>query len=321
VKVIPFSDDFAPMWDQFVRDSRNGTFLFYRDYMEYHRDRFQDMSLMLMDEDELIAVLPSNRDGNTLLSHGGLTYGGLLTGTHISTPQVLRIFTTLFAYLQDAGIAHFVYRPSPYIYHRFPAQDDHYAFHLSGASWDRSGILSVVDLRHRLPYQKRRERGRKAALKAGLTVRKTNDLAAYWSFLEVVLHEGHNAKPVHTLNEITRLMHRFPDHISLHAAYLHEQMIAGVIVYESDVVARAQYIAAGNVGKENHALDLLFTHLLDEVYAHKWYFDFGTSYNGLNLNVGLIEQKEGFGARAVALDQFRLDLIHWHPNLIEQALQ
>jgi hypothetical protein len=28
------------LWDGFVRDSRNGTFLFFRDYMEYHQDRF-----------------------------------------------------------------------------------------------------------------------------------------------------------------------------------------------------------------------------------------------------------------------------------------
>ena len=33
-------------WDAFVRASKNGNFLFLRDYMEYHRDRFEDASLV-----------------------------------------------------------------------------------------------------------------------------------------------------------------------------------------------------------------------------------------------------------------------------------
>ena len=32
------------LWDQFIRESKNGTFLFMRDYMDYHQDRFVDFS-------------------------------------------------------------------------------------------------------------------------------------------------------------------------------------------------------------------------------------------------------------------------------------
>jgi uncharacterized protein (DUF486 family) len=41
-------------------------------------DRFQDYSLLIFEEDKLIAVLPANRVGETVYSHQGLTYGGLV---------------------------------------------------------------------------------------------------------------------------------------------------------------------------------------------------------------------------------------------------
>jgi hypothetical protein len=48
-------------WDNFVRRSKIGTFLFLRDYMDYHRDRFQDHSLLIWDEGA-----PTSRRGGSL---------------------------------------------------------------------------------------------------------------------------------------------------------------------------------------------------------------------------------------------------------------
>src|SRR5689334_12021295 len=74
-------------WDQFVRSSKNGTFLFLRDYMEYHQDRFEDHSLIVRAEGEpgpVIGLLPANRRGGVLESHGGLTYGGVVSGASMT---------------------------------------------------------------------------------------------------------------------------------------------------------------------------------------------------------------------------------------------
>ena len=50
--------------------------------------------------------------------------------------------------------------------------------------------------------------------------------------------------------------------------------------------------------------------LLNETYAGLDYFDFGisTEDGGQTLNVGLVENKESYGARAVAYDFYELDL-------------
>jgi hypothetical protein len=69
-------------------------------------------------------------------------------------------------------------------------------------------------------------------------------------------------------------------------------------------------VASSARGRDVGALDKLFLHLLEGTYAGKSFFDFGSS-NGQGegaLNCGLIEQKEGFGARAIAHDFYRLEL-------------
>ena len=75
-------------------------------------------------------------------------------------------------------------------------------------------------------------------------------------------------------------------------------------------MARSQYIAASNQGKELGALDLIFQYLLQEIYKSKVYFDLGPSdqQDGYDLNEGLIDQKEGFGARSIAHDHYRMEL-------------
>ena len=50
--------------------------------------------------------------------------------------------------------------------------------------------------------------------------------------------------------------------------------------------------------------------LLNQVYTSKAYFDFGisTEQQGRYLNAGLIENKESYGARAVAYDWYEVDV-------------
>ncbi len=87
-------------------------------------------------------------------------------------------------------------------------------------------------------------------------------------------------------------------------------MIAGVIIFESDQVAHAQYIGVADDGRKCGALDLIMNYLINDYYATKRYFDFGisTEDNGRYLNAGLVENKQSYGARAVVHDFYELDL-------------
>lgn len=307
IAIDPYDASQGARWDDFIAHSKNGTFLLQRGYMDYHADRFADASLMIRNAGELIALLPANRSGDTLHSHQGLTYGGLVTGADMTTPLMLDVFDALRARLAADHIARLVYKTVPTIYHRMPAEEDRYALFRHGASLTRRDVLCVVPAARPAPVQDRRRRGAAKARKAGVEIAASQDWPAFWALLGETLATRHNAKPVHTLDEIALLAGRFPQAIRLHVAHKGGAVLAGAVIYDSPAVAHCQYIASSEEGRQIGALDAMFLDLLENAYAERD-FDFGISNeeNGRVLNRGLIEQKEGFGGRAVVHDFYEL---------------
>jgi hypothetical protein len=274
-------------------------------------------------EGELVAVLPAHTAGDVIGSHRGLSFGGLVSHPALKMPGFLRAFEAVLLHLQGAGFRALDYKTVPHIYHRQPAEEDRYALFLLGAELVRRDLLSVVDLGDRLPYQGRRVRGVKKAQAAGVTVQPETDFAEYWDILTATLAERHRSAPVHSLPEIQTLRDRFPANIRLHTARQGGRLLAGVVTYESDRVSHAQYIAASPDGREVAALDVVFDHLLHDPASDHEYFDFGGSHEeaGRAINAGLLDHKEGFGARAVAHDQYRIDLTGVRPGVLTGALR
>ncbi len=306
-----YTPDHQMAWDDFVDSAKNATFLFRRDYMDYHAERFADHSLLVEHKGRLVALLPANRDGDLLHSHSGLTYGGLIVDDGMTTPLMLAVFAAVAAHARKAGLEALLYKTVPAIYHRLPAEEDRYALFCRGARLVRRDVLSVLDPAARGPRQRRRRRVATKAAKTGIRVVEQTDLAEFWTVLEALLAERHGTRPVHTLEEISLLQERFPEEIRLFAARHGSSGVeAGVLIFESHRVAHVQYMATTEVGREIGALDLILGQLVDEIFAAKPWFDFGISNEdeGRVLNEGLIAFKEGFGARAVSHDFYRLDL-------------
>jgi hypothetical protein len=319
-----YDDRRQPEWDAFVARSKNGTFLLQRGYMDYHRDHFHDYSLLVRDDGgRVLAVLPAHADGARLLSHNGLTYGGFVTGADMKTPLMLGVFEAVAEQLRREGFSAWGYKTIPHIYHHHPAEEDRYALFLAGACLVRRDVLAVLDRRDRPPYQERRARGVQKARREGLTVVEERAFGEFWEVLCENLRQRHDVEPVHTLTEIELLRGRFPAHIRLFTCRKENRMLGGTVIYESTMTAHVQYIASTEEGRREGALDLLFDRLLTGPLADKPYFDFGISNEegGRMLNRGLIDQKEGFGARAVAHDHYTLDLAAWEPGRLARAMR
>lgn len=110
-----YTADDRKSWDGYVRRARNATFLFERNYMEYHADRFDDWSLMFYRQGRLYALLPAHRRDTTLISHYGLTYGGLIMDIHVTISDTCQLFACLNDYLRHEGFTRVLYRPIPWI--------------------------------------------------------------------------------------------------------------------------------------------------------------------------------------------------------------
>ena len=307
IQICRYSAEFLGDWNHWVSLSKNGTFLFQRDYMDYHADRFEDHSLIFKRDNKLIAILPANQTGNQISSHGGLSYGGLVTDSNMTTPVMLELVDALGSYMKEHNLKRLIYKAVPWFYHQTPASEDLYALHLLGAKLYRRDVSTTVDLRNRLPIQTRRERGARKAKAAGVTIRESQDLESFWQILAENLSSRHGVNPTHSASEIRLLASRFSGKIRLFGAFLSDQLIAGTVIFETTTVAHAQYISTNSLGRQLSAMDLLFSTLLDETFATKLYFDFGisTTEGGRVLNRGLIEQKEGFGGRATVHDFYQ----------------
>jgi len=310
IEIVRYNHERKEKWNQFVAEAKNGNFLFDRNYMEYHSERFTDHSLLFYRKGNLLAVMPANTSEGEFASHGGLTFGGILSNTRMKTPYMLEVFTALIRYLTQNGFSKLIYKAIPHIYHVAPAEEDLYCLFLHGAKLYRRDVSSTILMANRPDYSKARRGTIKQGHEANVTVKQSIDFETFMSIEKAHLQEKYDVEPTHTGEEMQLLASRFPENIKLYAAFLDEEMIGGVIVYESRNVAHTQYIAASNKGFELHALDVIFDTLLQGQYREKKYFDFGisTEQGGRLLNDGLIRNKESYGARATVHDFYQLDL-------------
>jgi hypothetical protein len=116
------------------------------------------------------------------------------------------------------------------------------------------------------------------------------------------LQSRFGVNPVHSLAEMESLSINNPNKIRQFEAWRNGVLMAGTTVFETPTVAHAQYISASEEGRKNGAIDLLFHHLISQTFAHKEIFDFGivNEEEGRKINMGLLDWKEGFGARSYA---------------------
>lgn len=309
--VEQYDESRKAVWDQFVRQSKNGTFLFLRDYMDYHADRFTDHSLLFFEEDQLVAIMPANIANECVISHGGLTFGGVLSDNRMRMALMLEVFKALLQHLELLKVKQLTYKAIPHIYHRIPAEEDLYALFAHDARLSRRDVSSTIFLPAVLGFSKGRKGCVKKGIASGLSVTQSDEYETFMQIEEAHLLQKHSKRPVHTAAELRLLASRFPEHINLFAAYKGNTMMGGVVMYGSFQVAHAQYIAATQEGMEIGALDVVMDFLIHKHYQNgKRYFDFGisTEREGRYLNAGLISNKESFGARTTVYDFYEVIL-------------
>jgi hypothetical protein len=281
--------------------------------MDYHADRFTDCSLMFRGNagNDLMAIMPMSFGDETLVSHGGLTFGGVVSSARMKTPAMLEVFAELMAFARGLGARRIIYKAVPHIYHRQPAEEDLYALFRFDARLVRRDVSTTLWMKERLSISKGRKWTINKSRKNSIEVRRNQDFETFMSLEAELLAAKYNTVPVHTAAEMKLLATRFPDNIKLFAAYQNDgEMLAGVIVYESPTIVHAQYIAASDAGKELFALDAILNYLINDLYIEKNYFDFGisTEQQGRYLNVGLIDFKESWGGRGTIYDAYEISV-------------
>lgn len=297
-------------WDRFVDAGKNATFMFRRDYMDYHADRFEDHSLLICKDEQIVGLLPANLcDAATVCSHQGLTYGGFVLRRDATLIAAIEIVQASLIYLHSHGIDMLIYKRLPRLYSSLPDDEVDYALFLLDAKLVRRDCSLVIACADRLPVRRDKKNKINKGGRAGLTLIEEASFSPFWrEVLEPRLKERFGVKPVHTLEEITQLAAKLPQHIKQYSAYAGSDIMAGVTIYETPTVAHMQYSAVKAEGERLSALDFLLDWLISHRYKDKRFFDFGicNEREGRAVNHGLLQSKEGFGARSVVHDFYTI---------------
>jgi len=311
LKIQKYQSDFFSIWNDFVVKAKNGTFLFHRNFMEYHQDRFDDFSLLIFDEDKLLAVLPANVDDVNIYSHQGLTYGGLVVSEKLRSTDFFEIFKSILEYLHIQGFSHLYIKDLPHFYTSQFADEIKYLQFVLDAEIYRKDICSVIDLSENFHVSKSVKRDYNISLNKKHYVIFDDDLSIFWKQVLIPnLWETHQAKPVHSLEEIRYLKNHFPQEIIQVNVYSDDgKILGGTTLFISKNVVHSQYISLNKEVSNEGVLDFLHLTLIDKFKSEKKYFDFGISNEnqGRNINKGLLFWKEKFGARSAIQEFYKFE--------------
>ncbi|MEL1244125.1 FemAB family protein [Flavobacterium sp. DGU11] len=299
------------IWNDLIEKSKNGTFLFNRDFMEYHNDRFEDFSLMAFEGAKLVAVLPANKTGDEVHSHQGLTYGGLVLTDSIGVDKIEQIFDTITAWLKKQGSTILKIKQVVPIYHKEATHEMDYILFKNGASLYRRDMNLAINFSMPLNVSKSKMKNFRKIAMEDLEIRQDNNFKAFWDGVLIPrLKEKHNASPAHTKEEIQLLHDRFPNNIIQYNIYHNNEILAGITLFDTGDVVKSQYGATTSKGEKMRALDYLFITLILKYKDSYRYFDMGTvnEDQGKTYNKGLLKQKEELGCSVYNHDYYSLVL-------------
>lgn len=296
-------------WDAVVRRSKNGCFLHLRDALDHHADRFRESSLLVARAGQPVAVLPCNRQGTHLVSHGALGHAGLIYGMELQALDMLTLLGQLRALLGRLGATVLAYKAVPHVFHRYPAEEDLYALTRLQARLVQRDLSSAILLRQQPRLPDARKAILRKAVASGVTIGEAADPRAFHQLLAQAQSRC-DVAPVPSLAEIQLLRKRFPTQVKLFAAQQDGRLLAGALVHDFGATVHTQSLACTPQGRACGALDLLLHDLVARRFADRMCLSLGVStcHEGRDLDTTLAFQKEGLGGRGVVHDVYELDL-------------
>ena len=299
-------------WDNFiVKNSINGTFLHSRRFLSYHKDRFNDHSLIIKKGTNLVALIPAceiiEDNKKVFYSHKGSTFGGIVINrVYNNINHIYSILSILEQYLNDQGFDKVVLKNTSEIFCKDDLSLlDYFYFKYGYLNYNELSLyidLKKYDSIIENNFSASKRRDYKYSLKNNLICKKLKndyEINDFYNLLILSL-TNHNTKPAHSLEELLDFKkNRFSDIVEFYGVYYKDNLIAGSMVFNFDnTVFHTQYLASNHVYSSYYPMNFLNYNLIREAYINNFrFFSFGisTEEQGKVLNTSLAQFKEGFG--------------------------
>jgi hypothetical protein len=309
-----YSQEKQHIWDEFVKNSNNGTIFHSRQFLNYHPPgRFKDHSLLFLKKKKITALLPAvvtePDNGNMLISHPGASFGGFVVDRDITLKNSFALVESLIQYARSKNFAGIDITLPPIFYSAKINNYLDFALFKNQFGYRKREVSSFVtfDFPQEDVLKIFKSEARTAvrrSQKLGIKIKLSQNYPGFYQILKKNLKMRHDVNPTHSLDELKRLNRIFPDYIQLYGAFLEDKMIAGVVMFHCNPqVTLAFYISHNEAFQQYRAVNLLFY----EIFRHSIqkgfrYLDFGIFTVNMDPNWGLARFKENFGSKGIFRD-------------------
>ena len=306
-------------WDEWVRNSINGTLFHERGFLAYHGDRFENSArYMVVSKGEtpvaLISLNVSSNGGRrvTAQSPFGGSYGGFVFQEYPTYTFATRLVQTFLDFLESTDVARFICTMPPSAYSQHSMDTFSFALLEQGFRSVTRDISNIMHLAPAVPIEDQvtsrvRNMARKA-VRNGVSVHDCHDMTEFWSVL-LATYDKLGTSPTHTLEELQCLHQRFPEQIYAKLARCEGSAVAGVCCFAlTPAVNSSFYLCQRPEAAQKQGLSLLLLETLKDCQAKGFRtFDFGTSSHNMSARENLFRFKEAYSPIGVFRETFAWD--------------
>jgi hypothetical protein len=314
--VQPHDPENDSEWNAFVEASPTGCLFQDLVFLGYHPpERFAFSHLEVRRDGALVAVLPGGvSEDNVFRSPLGASTGGPALAPRLSASDVIEIIQALQNYACRQAWRRVEITLPPPVTRNQPSQIIEFALHRCGFALVHRWMHLIISLaetqgseRYNQLFQSRRRSYVRANRRKGVVVGE-HGIEALPYFLEVFAktYERHDALPTHTSEEIRDLMQRWPERVRLWLATADDVTLAGVLLFHLNPrTAYTFYICDQSSYRDKHGMTALMASMIDALADRGIaYLDLGPSASDFHFNDGVVNFKEGIGARPFCRDQY-----------------
>lgn len=276
-------------------------------FLSYHGDRFNDFSLVIRNKkSQVIGFFPAAVLNDEIISHPGLTFGGLITSSN-KAEEIFQIYDEIINFYKSYKKLSIKLPPPIYLKNQFLEEAYFRYRNFKSSSFF---LTSIVELKNSISISKgKKDNIRKAKKLNSIIVDFSAQFKTIFPGLEESLASIHNATPTHSLKDLELLNQLFPENIYSVAALSGSEVLAGAVIFESGSIIHTQYLFNSPAGRNVGALDFLILELISNKRS-KEILSFGSSSEdgGEKINIGLLKFKEGFGSKIQLGKTFEIEL-------------
>jgi len=296
-------------WDDFIDISINGTVFQKQKFLQYHINRqFINHSLMFYKKNALIAVFTASAVGNTLFSHPGASFGGIVY-SKTSLSDLIEVLDLIENYARKNDFNNITIIPTPFTYNNGD-ESLLYALKWKGFEEKEQYYSSIIPIKNNINTQLEDIiRNKSRSKKYYDSIINENNLELVWvdnfdQFYPILENnkKKYNSKPTHSLDELNRIQSLMPNMIKLLVVKKNGIEIGGNMIFIAN--PNVGIIFYNMINYEFSNMQISTIQILESI---KWakehnikYLDFGVSHEAgtehpLTPKISLIKFKEEFG--------------------------